>query len=196
MKGPESGQDPVATRLVPLGVVTRPHGVRGEVRVRPFHEGSEGLARAEALWLWPPETPEEAQRVGVLARRRLPKAWLLRLAGVGDRDTAEELRGLLLGLRRGELPPPSDDELYVVDLEGLRVVDAAGADLGCVEAVVPYPSVTCLSVRAPDGVVREVPLLAPWYVEARLEAGEVVLDRIEELPSVPPGRGRGRGGSP
>ncbi len=51
-------------------------------------------------------------------------------------------------------------------------------------------------VVAPAGVVREGPLLAPGYVEARLEAGEVVLDRIEELPSVPPGRGRGRGGSP
>ncbi len=195
MTSPEGGQEHPLGRLVPLGVVSRPHGVHGEVRVRPFHEDSEGLARAEALWLWPPRAPGEAQRVGVLARRRVPKAWLLRLAGVEDRDTAEELRGLLLGLRRQELPPPSDDELYVVDLEGLRVVDVSGAVLGRVEAVFPYPSVTCLAVRTMGGAVREVPLVAPWYVEARLARGEVVVDRFEELPAISPGGrpGKGRG---
>jgi 16S rRNA processing protein RimM len=56
--------------------------------------------------------------------------WLVKLAGVDDRDAAEALRGQPLSVLRDELPPAGDDELYVADLIGCRVLDGQGRLLG------------------------------------------------------------------
>ncbi len=177
-------------RLLALGQVSRPHGVRGEVRVRPFHREGTALGEAEALWIWLPEVPEEAQRLAVLGCRRAGDAWLIRFAGVEDRETAAELRGVHVGLPREALPPLGDEEIYVADLEGLDARDPTGRFLGHIEAVLPYPSVVAVRLRQPDGAAREVPLVAPWYVEARLEQGLLVLDDVAAFPVVPEGRRR------
>ena len=105
-----------------IGIVTRAHGVRGLVRVRA---SSQALASPsiDRVWL----RGREVRLVRVQAERG---EFLVELEGVHDRDQAEALRGAALEVERDLLPPPADDELYVADLVGCRVVDARGADLG------------------------------------------------------------------
>ncbi len=179
---------PARGRLVALGVVTRPHGVRGDVRVRPFHAQSTTLRLAETLWLWPAEQPERARACVPIGCRRAGDGWIVRFEGVHDRDAASTLRGMLVGVPRQALPPLAEDEIYVADLEGVEARDPSGRCIGVVEAVLPYPSVIAVRIRMQDGVAREVPLLAPWYVEARPEEGVVIFRDVEDFPVSPEGR--------
>ena len=48
---------------------------------------------------------------------------ILRLEGVGTREAIEALRGEALLLARADAPVLDEDEWYVEDLEGCRVVD-------------------------------------------------------------------------
>src|SRR5437899_2116750 len=101
--------------LLPIGVVLRAHGVRGGVRVRMHDPASEALAGVERV------------RVGgaerVVERASRDKAeWLVKLAGVDDRDAAEALRGLAVEVRRADLPRLDDGEFYLADLVGYAVV--------------------------------------------------------------------------
>ena len=159
--------------LVPIGAVVRAHGVRGWVRVRPFHAGSQALYGVRRIYLG-----DEPREVSQVAPER--GEWLVKLAGVDDRDAAEALRGRQVALPRAELPAAADDELYVADLVGCRVVDTAGAPLGTVRTVDNYGSQDLLVIDGPRGEVL-VPFVEPLVVSVDLEARLIVCDPPEGL---------------
>ncbi|MFW5925812.1 MAG: ribosome maturation factor RimM [Myxococcota bacterium] len=168
------GPEPIA-----FGVVTRPHGVRGEVRVHPYNPDSDLLLRIDRVWLL--TAGAEPRQVVVERARRGPHAVLVQLEGVRGREQAEALRGVELGVERESLPPAEEDEWYVVDLVGAVVRDPQGTALGEVVDVIHYPSVDCLQVRTADGD-REVPMVEPWLQEVDADAGEIRVSGFEQMP--------------
>ena len=73
---------------------------------------------------------------------------LVRLAGVGDRDAAEALRGTLFLVDTAELPPIDEpDEFYDHQLEGLRVRTVAGVEVGTVAEVLHTAGGELLAVQ-------------------------------------------------
>lgn len=168
-------------RLVALGAIARPHGVRGEVRVFRYDPGSEVLLSQERVWL---VRGEVRRAVRVLAARAHGELVLLTLQGVGDRDAADALRDHEVCVPREALPPADAGEYYHVDLVGLEVLDGEGALVGTVADVIRYPSVDCLVVRG-EGGTREVPLLDPYVGDVDLEGGRVVVAHLEDLDVEP-----------
>ncbi len=108
-----------------LGVIGRPHGVRGLVRVVSHTEDPAALAG------YGPLTDERGRR-WTLAWRGEGIAELRDEAGrsVADRNEAEALVNLRLYADRDRLPRRRQDEFYLADLIGLSAVDRTGASLG------------------------------------------------------------------
>ena len=91
--------------LVELGVITRPQGVRGEVRVHPFNPDSDLLAKLEEVVLV--DESGTTRTMKVRASRRAPKAFLMSFEGIATRDDAD---GRIAGrYRKMHIP---DDPLY------------------------------------------------------------------------------------
>ena len=65
--------------------------------------------------------------------QRHGKAVIARLDDIGDRDEAAELVGCEVAVSRQALPQPEAGSYYWADLEGLRVVNRDGAELGRVD---------------------------------------------------------------
>ena len=164
---------------VPIGVVTRPHGVRGEVRVHPFNPDSTLLGELAVVWGKGPSDATE-RRMVIRRARRAPKHWILTFEGVQGMEAAEALRGVELSVPRDELPEPADDEVYLADLEGLEVRHGDRV-VGTVVRVITYPSVICLEVQGPDGK-RELPMVPPWVAELDIEEGWVRCDSWDDVP--------------
>ena len=163
--GPLRGGD---ERIV-LGVVTRPHGVRGEVRVHRFHADSPLLLELSRVLLRPKDGTE--REVAVRSSKRSGDADVLLLQGCARPEDAEALRGAEIAVLRAWLPAPAEDEHYHVDLVGLRVVEA-GAELGEVIEVMAYPSVDVLRVRTERGMI-EIPIIEPYVLAVDPAAGTI-----------------------
>ncbi len=161
--------------LVALGVVARPHGVRGEVRVHLYNPESTLLYELDAIDL---RKDGVVRRVAIEDARPGGDACLMRLEGCSDRDAADALRGTELCIAREELPPLADDEMYQTDLEGLSVATEDGTRVGTVIRVIEYPSVSCLEVRCEERVV-EIPMLERYIV--RFADDGVVARNLDEL---------------
>ncbi|MDP9037313.1 MAG: ribosome maturation factor RimM [Myxococcota bacterium] len=166
---------------VPLAEVARPHGVRGELRLRLFHRESNLLLGLDEVLIRFPDGEE--QEVSVDSARRANDAVLMKLFSVDDRDRAEELRGALVCARRADFPPTEEGEFYACDVEGARVVVDEGAgsrELGYVRELRSYPTLDVLLVRPTDGSGDwEVPLVASVVRGVDLPAGLVTLSSLE-----------------
>jgi 16S rRNA processing protein RimM len=97
-------------------------GLAGAVHIEPLTDWPERLEAGEAVYLEGEDEPRQ-----ILAAEWGSRVPALTLAGIGSREAAEALAGRYLERPRSALPAGS---YYWHELEGLRVVDERGADIG------------------------------------------------------------------
>lgn len=159
------------SRLILVAVIGAPHGVRGEIRLKTYTERPETVGTIGAL------TDADGRRRFEITAFRLLKddMAVIRLAGVADRTAAEALKGTRLFVRREQLPPPQEDEVYVADLVGLHVETEAGAVVGTVRGVANYGGGDLLEVAPPTGDTLLVPFLRAFVPVVDIAGGRVVI---------------------
>jgi 16S rRNA processing protein RimM len=110
-----------------------------------------------------------------------PTMLVVRFKGVGDRNAAEVLNGLELGVPRDRLPPASEDEFYHADLIGLAAVARDGTALGTVVAVQNYGAGDLLEIAPKRGETLLIPFTRAAVPDIDLAAGRVTIDPPEGL---------------
>ena len=133
----------MAEPRVILAAVAGAHGVGGEVRLKLFGEGLDGLKRHKILFADERALTLQSVRPGSAGA-------IARFAEIPNRGAAEALRGQLLGVPRATLPPLEEGEYYHVDLIGLPCESASGEALGIVVAVENYGAGYLLELERPE----------------------------------------------
>jgi 16S rRNA processing protein RimM len=170
---------------VPLAVVGRPHGVRGEVRAHPFNRDSALLLDLDEVLVRfvDGERKGEEHEVSIDVARQGNDAILVKLHAVDDRDAAEGVKGAHLCARRGDFPPLEPGEFYATDIVDADVI-LDGAAIGKVKELSSYPSVDILLVTTDRGRF-EVPLVDAYVETVDAEASRIVLRTLEGLEPMP-----------
>ena len=166
--------------LVPLAEIARPHGVRGELRLKVYNTDSDLLLDIDEVIVERADRSREPMKV--VSARRANDAILMFLDGVHDRDEADAMRGVKLLVPRDAFPPLEAGEFYACDVVGLRVV-APDGEIGVVVELYPYPTCDALIVATPRGRI-EVPVVDD-VVEAVDVANGVV--RVVSRAAAEPG---------
>jgi 16S rRNA processing protein RimM len=165
---------PAGERIV-IAVVTRPHGLRGAVRVKVFNPETEALARGAQLGAAKPGETE--RRALVVARAQPgPGTWVVEFRGVDAIEQAEALRGAELSVTREQLPAPAEGEYYHADLVGCEVRTPRGERIGVVARVIAYPSVDALEVPTERGAPLEIPMVPGIVTDVDITARAIVAD--------------------
>ena len=125
-----------------VGRIGRAHGVRGELYVDLITDRDSRLAvgarvRAGQQWLT------------VAAARPQARRWLATFEGVADRNAADALVGRLLYAEPlDSSADDDDDDLWVHDLIGSRVVEVNGTERGTCTSVIDNPAHDILELDA------------------------------------------------
>jgi 16S rRNA processing protein RimM len=162
-----------------VGLLKKPHGVKGDVLVFPLTDAPELVFREGRILavLDRQGRPTGAELV-VARAREYHRAWLLHFEKVEDRAALEAMRERVLGMAVGEARPLADGEFYLHELIGLRVELKDKTPVGVVRDVYEAPQGYLLGVRAePDGKEHLVPFL-PQVVRR--------VDRAEQLVVITP----------
>lgn len=161
---------------LPFGVLGRPHGVSGELILRPYYPG--GFA-ADELPL-PLDVilgqPAESAAFVVCSSRRVADGFLVRFEGVASREEAARLTGRELRIPRSALPPLGEAEFYVGDLVGCVVQDLQGNVIGTVKGVFWNGAHDVMSL---DGDERLIPVV-PEFIVAVEASKKIVTVRLHE----------------
>jgi 16S rRNA processing protein RimM len=180
-----------------MGVIGRPHGVRGLVRVTSY---AEDLTAYRML-------SDERGRSFVVRMRGEGVAEIAEMVSgaevkVADRTAAEKLVNTRLYVDRTQLPEPEADEFYLADLIGLIAVDGDGATLGRVCAVHDYGAGASLEIEGAKPLI--VPFTQVCVPQVDVAGGRVTVVAPEGVdvalppPAAAPGCGPNsvRGSSP
>lgn len=167
-----------------VGRVVKSHGVRGELVVEVRTDSPEERFAVGTRLVGRVGRGDRAtdRDVTIEAARQHSGRLLVRLEGVGDRDTADALRGMLLLVDSDALGDPEDpDEYYDHQLVGLRVLDTSGATLGEVTEIVHTAAGELLAIRLADGGDALVPFVSEMVPEVDIVARTCVIDPPEGL---------------
>jgi 16S rRNA processing protein RimM len=119
---PLSPDEPVV-----MGRLAGPYGVRGLARVQVYTETLDSLLDFDR-WLVGREGDWQVRQVADAAVHG--DGLVVRFEGIDTPEAARALRGSEVAIRRGDLPPPDDDEVYWVDLVDCEVFNREGVKLG------------------------------------------------------------------
>jgi len=170
---------------VHVATVGAPHGVRGEVRLRPFTEDPGALPSYGAL------QAADGRSFTIETARAAKDALVVRFAGIADRDAAGKLRGLELFIPRERLPAIDEPETYYhADLVGLSVVDPDGTPLGTVAAVQNFGAGDLIEVKPPHGPTVLLPFNQEFFPVVDIRNGRIVSHPPEGAMKPSPSRSR------
>jgi 16S rRNA processing protein RimM len=134
--------------------------VTGELSLRPYNPQGRSLAGLRRVIVVRAGRREEHE---VTACRAVEGGYLLRLAGVADREKAATFTLGEVRVLRTALPPLEPGEYYVEDVPGCAVEDEAGRPLGVAVGTFWNGAHDVLTVADAEGRERLIPLV-PEFV--------------------------------
>jgi 16S rRNA processing protein RimM len=169
-----------------VGLIRKAQGIRGEVVVEPltdkpdvvFASGSRvfaGTTDGELATVHDVRGEENVPTLTITRSQPFKKGLIVQFEELQDRDSAELWRGRYLLAPFSELPPLEDDEVYLHDLTGMKVVTPAGAEIGEVTTFYELPQGVMLDVNTARGSVL-IPYRAEIVVRTDLETRTIVMD--------------------
>lgn len=162
-----------------IGEITKPQGVRGEVKLRPITCDPGRFEGLEQAFF---RKGNEYVPFRMQVTRMAPDAVFLMVEGVANRDQAEKLRGEMVYIDRAHAVELDEDSTFLCDLMGLVGRDDAGRELGKIVDVMQPGGNDVYVFQGPLGEVL-VPALKSVVKKVDLEAGVMLLDarRLDEV---------------
>lgn len=155
-------------KLVVIGEVIKPHGIRGEFHVANHADSPSLYAPGARVWFRAPGKPERS--VKILSCRPHQGRLLLTIEGVADRDAADALRGMEVVVRAEDMPELDEGEVYLHEIVGYDVVLLDGSKVGVLESFMDIPGQDVWLIRGVDG--KEILLPAHEETVPEIDANE------------------------
>ncbi len=164
--------DPAAAdELVVIGRVRGVFGVRGWVKVLSYTRPSEAILQYNPWFL---RTGEQWGTVRLVSGRRQAKGVIACFEGCSDRDQASAWVGAEIAVTRAQLPRLQPGEYYWTQLEGLRVINLAGDELGRVDHLLETGANDVLVVEGDRQ--RLIPYIPDVIRKVDLDSGTMLVD--------------------
>jgi len=159
--------------FIKMGRATKPHGIKGEVELHLLNQDLEetSLQEGSELALYPLSTskilPQGEKRK--ILKLRIGNKVICLLEGIENRTQLEEILQFEFFLPREEFSPLEDDQVYLVDLVGIKVISPEGRDLGTLESFSHNGMQYLFDIRMKNGTVLTLPYVDLFFPELDMD---------------------------
>lgn len=161
-----------AARRIVVGAIAGVHGVKGRVKIMSYTRPRENILHYTP---WQLRLGEEIRATAPRDWTAQPKALLVALEGIDDRDEARRWIGAEITILRSQLKELAHGEYYYTDLVGMQVINRAGQPLGRVHEIMETGANPVLVITGQKRML--VPLVWHRYVqEIDEDAGIIRVD--------------------
>ena len=168
--------------LVKVGFVFRPHGVQGELKIKPETPNPEQFEAFGRVWVGSDSDTSTAYSIASVRYQQTKRGTtvILRLDEIASRDAAETITKQSVFVPEEELVI-DDGEVLLHDLIDLTVQVASGEAIGVVTDILEHPAHLTLVIRRHDGPETMLPFVGDFVRDVDVEAGTLTVDLIDGL---------------
>jgi 16S rRNA processing protein RimM len=160
-------------RLIVIGRVTKPFGIKGEIRIVPFTETFDAFSNSDFLVF-------DRALKKVKGMRVHKGNALVFLDGINNPEEAKALSGCFVKTDETNLPPKKKDEYYWFELIGMKVFTSDGRELGELVGITPTGANDVLEVQGVYGEIL-LPMIEDVVVDVDTENNRMTVDPLEGL---------------
>jgi 16S rRNA processing protein RimM len=164
--------------LISVGKITKPIGVRGEVKVFPFTRETRDLKRYSYFFLL--NTRGQAQKIQPESLEIRSKFAVLKFSGRNRVEDVQDLIGQELYIQEEQLKSLTDDEYFIRDLVGIKVYSTQNECLGVLTDVLELTAQHIYQIIGDDGEIL-VPAVKEYIVEVNIARRRMVIRMEEEF---------------
>jgi len=113
--------------LLQVGVITSTHGIKGEVKVFPTTDDPTRYSYLKDVIL---DTGKEKIDLKVSGVKYFKQYVIVKFKGINDINDIEKYKGSTLWVTRENAVPLEENEYFIADLIGLKVVTDEGEEFG------------------------------------------------------------------
>ncbi len=166
----------MAAKRICLGVIAAVHGVRGQVKIKSFTQ------TPEDIFEYGPLSDAEGRCFFKLKPCGISGGTLLAsIDNITSREAAEALKGTKLYIERSSLPEPDEDEFYIEDLVGLKVVTPDNTPFGIIVAIENYGAGDLLEIESLAGDKNLYAFTRKTFPNIDMGERTITIDQPEEI---------------
>ncbi len=161
-----------------IGYITKPQGIRGEVKVEPVTPDPARFNRLEKVFL----QVENKVKIYPIEKVRLSDRFVyIKFAGINSRNDAELLRNAEVLIKEEDLIQPDQDEYFIHDLIGCKVLSEDYDEIGVVSDVVQMTSNDVYVVENDENVERLIPATKEVIKQVDIGRKIIIIHVLEGL---------------
>ena len=164
--------------MLRVGVISSTHGVRGEVKVYPTTDDSERFLDLDQVTL---DTGREQITLEIQNVKFFKNMVILKFKGYDNINDIEKYKGKDLLIHRDQAVKLKEDEYFVTDLMGLKVVAEEGTVLGILKEVIPTGANDVYVVQPENGKELLLPAIKDCILNVDLEKGIMTIHLMDGL---------------
>ena len=165
-------------KLLLLGKVIRPHGLKGLLRILSYARSEESFRESEIIFLR--LSSGQTHEHEVLSVKPYKNIHFLKLKKLNSLEEAERYRGAEILIKNDSLSRENEDEYFWYELIGLRVHLDTGRYIGTIKQILPTGSNDIYVVR--QGKTENlIPAIHDVVQEIDLANKKMIISEIEGL---------------
>ena len=164
-------------KLVPIGEILKPHGIKGELKILLYNEKSRSLKNNKLVFLGDNENLLEfkIERISFFIKKNR-----IKLFEINNKEAAESLRGKVVNIYRSNLPDLKEGEYYLNDLIDFTIVDESNNNYGVVNDILHLPANDVLSVFF-NNKEYLIPMIKDVIIQVNIDLKCIVINPIKGL---------------
>ncbi len=161
-----------------VGVITSPHGLRGDVKVFPTTDDVNRFRKMKKAYI---DTGKEKMPVNVEQVRFFKNMVILKFKELNRIEDCEAYRNKDILVTRDQAVKLAPDENFIADLIGLKVVTDKGEDFGNVKDIMQTAANDVYVIEGLNGKEYLFPSIKECILDVDLDAGVVTVHIMDGL---------------
>ncbi len=165
--------------LVTIGIILKPHGIAGAVKVLPTTDDPKRYLLLREVFLQSPG--DERLKATVVQANYHRNELILRFDVCPTRNDAERFQNWEIQIPREECLPLPEGRYYIFDLVGLQAQTVDGQMIGIVKDVLTITNNDLFVIETPAHKEVLIPFVEEFVKDVNIERGRVLIRPIEGL---------------
>lgn len=158
--------------LMCVGQITKPHGVRGEVKVFSLTDSLERFKSLKRAYI-------DGKEIKITSVKLQSDRAILKIEGIDTMDEADNYRNKYIEVKREDAIKLPKDSFYIADLIDCQVYDTEGESLGKVYDVIETGSNDVYWVKDENNKEVLIPALKSIVEEVNIKDSKIIIKPVK-----------------